>query len=310
MQKLTKKFIQLFMLSLLFPFPGALANFTLNAIAENIYKISGPTGNTMVAVDSDGLILVDGVSAEYAEEYLAFVTNETGVYDIKALIISHWHPEVNGLNAILGPQDVEIISHDNTKQWLATTIRVRGETIIHTPVPADELPDTTFHQGTLSIPFRGSSLVLGYLVQAHTDGDIYVYYPDENILYSGPAIRSDSWSTVDETSSGFIGGLLDAYDTLSTLIDDNTLIIPASGPIMNKSQFASQDAMYKVLKADMLDLLRQSKSVAEVLEINPALGLKPEWGDPSDFLAEGFRSFYGHLRNMRHMGGRVGGRIL
>jgi hypothetical protein len=35
---------------------------------------------------------------------------------------------------------------------------------------------------------------------------------------------------------------------------------------------------------------------------NPAVGLKPEWGDPAEFLDEGFRSFYGHLRDTRHVG--------
>ncbi len=307
MKPLTLKIILAVVLNMLLPMQWALADFSSSAINPYIHKVSGPDGNTLVVVDNDGLILVDGVDAEYAEEYLDFVTGEFGVDHIKTLILSHWHPEVSGLNAILGPQDVEIIAHDNTKQWLATTIRVRGETIIHTPVPPDHLPDTTFHQGTLSVPFQDSTMVLGYLVQAHTDGDIYVHFPNENILYTGPAVRSDTWSPVDETTSGFIGGLIDAYDALNTLIDNNTVIIPASGPNMNQEQFAEQDAMYKALKDDLLALLRQSMSTNEMLEINPAQGLKPEWGDPSEFLAEGFRSFFGHLRYMRHTGGRMGG---
>jgi hypothetical protein len=53
----------------------------------------------------------------------------------------------------------------------------------------------------------------------------------------------------------------------------------------------------------MVALLRQSKSPDEVIIANPAQGLKPEWGDPTAFLDEGFRSFYGHLRNGRQIGG-------
>ena len=52
----------------------------------------------------------------------------------------------------------------------------------------------------------------------------------------------------------------------------------------------------------MVALLRQSRSVEEVVIANPAIGLKPEWGSPDDFLDQGFRSFYGHLRNSRHVG--------
>jgi hypothetical protein len=54
--------------------------------------------------------------------------------------------------------------------------------------------------------------------------------------------------------------------------------------------------------AEMVDLLRQSRSAQEVVMANPAQGLMPEWGDPSEFLDQGFRSFYGHLRNNRHVG--------
>jgi hypothetical protein len=53
---------------------------------------------------------------------------------------------------------------------------------------------------------------------------------------------------------------------------------------------------------EMVALLRQSRSAEEVVIANPAVGLKPEWGDPSEFLDEGFRSFYGHLRDTRHVG--------
>ena len=53
----------------------------------------------------------------------------------------------------------------------------------------------------------------------------------------------------------------------------------------------------------MVAMLRQSLSPEEVVIANPAEGLRPEWGDSSEFLDEGFRSFYGHLRNGRQIGG-------
>ncbi|MFT5320429.1 MAG: glyoxylase-like metal-dependent hydrolase (beta-lactamase superfamily II) [Pseudohongiellaceae bacterium] len=281
----------------------AAENFSISTISEHIYLLKGPEANTLVAADTDGLILFDGVPAQYAREYLGFVREETGVDNIKTLVLSHWHPEVTGLNSILGPQGVEIIAHENTRQWLGTTIRERGETIVHTPMAAEQLPNRTFYWGELSVPFRDDTIEIAYLLQSHTDGDIYAYIKDANVLYTGPAILADSWATVDETTNGFIGGLTDAYDTLGNLIDENTIIVPASGKLLNKTEFDDQDALYESLKAEMVTLLRQSRSAEEVVIANPALGLKPEWGDPSEFLDEGFRSFYGHLRNGRQIGG-------
>lgn len=281
----------------------AAESFRMTEIADHVYRVQGPVGNTLVAADEDGLILVDGVPADYASEYLDFVKAQTGVDTIKTLILSHWHPEVAGLNAILGPQGVQIIAHDNTRQWLGTTIRERGEQVLHTPDPYDTLPNKTFYWGELDVPFRDDTIQVGYLLQSHTDGDIYAWIKNADVLYTGPVIRSDAWATVDETTNGFIGGITDAYDTLGGIIDADTIIVPASGELLNKAGFDAQAALYTDLKADMVTMLRQSLGPEEVLAANPAKGLKPEWGDASRFLDEGFRSFYGHLRDGRQIGG-------
>jgi glyoxylase-like metal-dependent hydrolase (beta-lactamase superfamily II) len=285
-------------LSAFSPLVQAAGNFSAEVLAEHLYLVTGPSGNTLVAADTDGLILVEGVPAELAPEYLAFVKATAGDERIRTLINTHWHPESAGLNATLAGEGVELIAHANTKQWLAGTIRRRGDEILHTPVPREQLPNRTFHT-SLSIPFRGASIELGYLLHAHTDGDIYAWFPAQQVLYTGPAVRSDSWSTVDETTNGFIGGLMDAYDTL---VSDEVRIMPASGAPLDKAGFDTQMTMYKNLMAEMVGLLRQSRSAEEVVSANPAVGLKPEWGDPSAFLDQGFRSFYGHLRNGRHVG--------
>jgi glyoxylase-like metal-dependent hydrolase (beta-lactamase superfamily II) len=279
----------------------AADDFTSRELADNLHLITGPSGNTLAAVDSDGLILVEGVPAELADQYLAFVRQVTGEDHIKALINTHWHAESTGLNAALAGTGTEIISHANTRQWLASTIRRRGDEILHTPTPKEQLPTRIFHD-TLSLPFRDGTVELGWLLHAHTDSDIYAYFPQQNVLYTGPAVRTDSWSAVDESTNGFIGGLMDAYDELSPLINGSTQIVPLSGPLLAKPAFDEQMAMYKNLMTEMVALLRKSRSAEEVVMANPAVGLKPEWGDPSEFLDQGFRSFYGHLRDARHVG--------
>lgn len=276
-------------------------NFTASELAESVYLVKGPSGNTLVAADTDGLILIEGVPAEYAEEYLAFVRETTGQQAIKALVNTHWHPESAGLNARLVGKGTAVIAHANTKQWLGATIRKRGDTIVHRPVAKEALPDTTFHD-TYSIPFRSGTIELGHLLQAHTDGDIYAWFPAQNILYTGPVVLQDAWSSVDETTNGFIGALMEALDALDAIAQETTTIVPGSGDVMTKAQYTEQMAMYKKLMEEMVALLRQSRSAEEAVIANPATGLKPEWGDPSAFLDQGFRSFYGHLRDAQHVG--------
>lgn len=280
---------------------NASDTFSASLLEEDLYMVQGPSGNTLIAVDSDGLILIEGVPAELANEYLAFAKKVTGKKKIKTLVNTHWHPESAGLNKAVRRSGGDVVAHANTNQWLRASIRKRGELTDHKPVPKKYLPNTTFYD-TYSIPFQSGSIELGYLLQAHTDGDIYVYFPQQNVFYSGPVLRSDSWSVVDESTNGFIGGLMDAYDVIDGIVTAGTKIVPASGAQMSKADFVAQSEMYKGLTKSMVALLREGKSPEEVIAENPAAGLKPEWGDPSEFLNQGFRSLFGHLRNSRHVG--------
>ncbi len=279
----------------------ASENFSATELADHLQLVTGPSGNTLVAEDTDGLVLIEGVPAEFAGEYLDFVRELTGQQHIKQLIHTHWHPDSAGLNQILGDAGVEIVAHANTRQWLGATIRKRGEEILHTPLRGDALPKTYFFTD-YSIPFHEGSIELGYLLQAHTDGDIYVHFPGQQVLFTGGAVISDGWSTVDETTNGFIGGLSDAYDTLAALVDEQTRVVPGSGPVLDKTAFEAQKSTYQSLAAEMVTLFRKALSAEEAVLANPATGLKPEWGDPSEFVRQGHRSFYGHLRDSRHVG--------
>jgi len=279
----------------------AADSFAAAALAEHVHLVQGPAGNTLVAEDSDGLILIEGVPAAQANDYLAFVKQLTGQDRIKVLVNTHWHPESAGLNAALAGTGTQVIAHFNTKQWLGATIRERGDTILHTPVASDELPDTVFHD-SYSIPFRDGSIELGYLLQAHTDGDIYASFPAQKIFFTGPVLRADGWTVVDEATNGFMGGMMDALDAIDAMTAADTTFVTAGGPPLDKAGFAELKTLYKGLYDAMVAELRKARSAEEVVIANPAAGLKPEWGDPSAFLDEGFRSFYGHLRNTRHVG--------
>lgn len=279
----------------------AADTYSSKPLADNIHLVTGPSGNTLVAVDTDGVILVEGVNAKEAQSYLAFVARLAGTDKVKMLINTHWHDDSAGLNGVLAPKGVTVVAHTNTKQWLGATIRKRGEQILHKPVPKNQLPTKTFYD-KMSVPFRGGTLELGYLFQVHTDGDIYARFVQQNVLFTGPMLHSDKWSAVDEATNGYVAAFTDAFDELAKLIDDKTVIVPASGPVLNKAQFAEQQTIYKNLLKELVGLLRKGRSADEVVAANPAVGLKPEWGNPAQYLDEGYRSFYGNLRDTRHLG--------
>jgi cyclase len=284
-------------------YPASSQDIRLSAVtlSSELLLVTGSVGNRLVAIDQDGLILVDGVPEQYAAVYLAFVREQTGVDDIKALILTHWHPEVAGLNAVLGAAGIPIYAHESTRQWLTATIRERGDAIVHRPVPLDELPGQTFDE-ELSLPFRSGSIQLGHMLQAHTDGDIYVYFPDQKIIYAGDVVKSDQWATPDLVTNGFIGAIIDGYETILRVAGEDATVVPASGKVMDIAEFKNLHAVYRELMTVLVAELRKSMSVEEVLALKPAENLKPDWSNGQEFVDAGFRSLYFHLRESRHVG--------
>ena len=77
-----------------------------------------------------------------------------------------------------------IVAHEHTKQYLSTEFFVDWEGRTYQPLPAKALPTQTFYtKGTMT--FGSEQVEYGHLGQAHTDGDIYVLFPDSNVLVAG-----------------------------------------------------------------------------------------------------------------------------
>ena len=56
----------------------------------------------------------------------------------------------------------------------------------------------------------------GYLVTAHTGGDIYVYFKDSNVLAVGDVASPVKDPELDWITGGWIGGRVDAHRRRST----------------------------------------------------------------------------------------------
>ncbi len=73
-----------------------------------------------------------------------------------------------------------------------------------------------------TIDFGGEKIEFGYLPQAHTDGDIYVYFRNANVLVAGDVVSSGAYPIIDYSTNGWLGGLTNAAQTLFDLSNDTT----------------------------------------------------------------------------------------
>jgi len=91
--------------------------------------------------------------------------------------------------------------------------------------PKAAQPSETFYtSGTLKA--GPEQIDYGYLINAHTSGDIYVFFRDSNVLAAGDVAAPVHDPELDYFTGAWIGGRVDAMDRLLKLSDDKTRIIP------------------------------------------------------------------------------------
>jgi len=269
---------------------------TAERLADKVLFIRGPDSNVLVVDSNEGLLMVDGGHADWFEPLHAAIAQHFPGRPYRALINTHWHREQTGSNAALGKQGVEIIAHENTALWLSTEVWQRWSDITFAPLPDTALPATRFFDdGTLQLGER--KVQHGYLRGGHTDGDIWLYFEDENVLVTGGLVSNGRWPELDWWTGGFIGSMLDSFVTLLDVPNENTRIIPAFGAVMTLDELRAQNQMYLTIFDRLHASFIKAESLAELLTSRPAAEYDAVMGDPTHFLTLAFQSIQGHLRD-------------
>lgn len=270
----------------------------VNKLSDQFLLITGAGGNVLAVIGSDSVLLVNGGSAERSDELLQLVAKESGNKPVRVLFNTCWHPDHTGSNEALGKAGAKIIAHENTKLWLGTEIDCRWQKRTYEPRPKTALPNQTFYSGVQKMTFAGQPIEYGYLMQAHTDGDIYVYFPDANILAAGDLVSVGKYPILDWSTGGWIGGTVDAQQALLKVTNGSTKIVPGNGRVITQADLDAENKMLATLKDRMVKLMKQGLKPSEVAAAAPTKEFDAQWGDPALFIELAYRGLWGHVREL------------
>jgi len=275
-------------------FAASGAAIRATALTDQLMLFTGAGANVVAARGPEGLLLVDGGTAEHSSALLKTAFKALSARRVHTLFNTHWHPEQTGSNERLGKQGATIIAHENTKRWLMRKIEVQWRESSYGPLPAKALPtQTTYSDGQLA--FGGELIDYGYLLQAHTDGDLYVFFRHANVLAVGDAVTGDRWPLVDWQTGGWIGGLAAGLSKLIEISDGATRIVPATGPVLTRADLEKQREMYREIYKRLVKSLTSGLGPEEAVAAMPTREFRPEWGDPARFVDMAFRSLWPHF---------------
>src|SRR5688572_21485625 len=262
-------------------------------LSDDLFVITVPgEANVVAHTTAAGVVLVDGVSTGASQALLAAVNTLPGAKNIQTVFNTHWHPEQTGSNEALVKAGATIIAHENTRLWLTTDITYpwNGRRFLRAPKIAQ--PTKTFYTtGALD-----SGVRYGYIPDAaHTDGDLYVYFPQQNVLAVGDAVSGQGWPVVDWATGGWIGGILGGMQRLLTLANDTTRIVPARGPVLSLADLKTQFQMYGTIYDRLTQLLNKGRGPSEAVAARPTKEFDAQMGNPDEFVRRAFESLWAYL---------------
>jgi cyclase len=276
---------------------GPLSAFAQDAgpqkLSDDLYILRIPgEANILAQTSADGVLLVDGGSPGGSDAVMKAVSVLAGGGKIHTLFNTHWHPEQTGSNERLGKAGATIIAQENTRLWLTQDITWPWNGKHFKRYPKIAQPNKTFYTtGKLD-----SGVRYGYIPDAaHTDGDLYVQFPKQNVLAVGDVMTGQGWPDIDYWTGGWIGGIVGALQRLQTLADAETKIVPARGPVLGLTELKAQTEMYGTIYDRLSQLLNRGRGPSEAVAAKPTKEFDAQMGNPDEFVRRAFESLWAYL---------------
>jgi cyclase len=276
----------------------------IQRLTDDLFVVRIPgQANVVAHTSASGVLLVDGGSASASDALTKIVAGLPGGCPVHTLFNTHWHPEQTGSNELLGKAGKTIIAHENTRLWLSTDITWSWNGQRFKRLPKIAQPNKTFYKtGTLESPKERregvpvDSVQYGYIPDAaHTDGDLYVYFPKQNVLAVGDVVSNQGWPVVDWQTGGWIGGIVGGLQRLQTLANEETRIVPGRGPVLGLKELKAQAEMYGTIYERLSQMLNKGRGPSEAVAAQPTKEFDALMGNGDEFVRRSFESLWAYL---------------
>ena len=240
-------------------------------LGGNTYELEGSGGNMTVAIGTDGVIMVDGEFAPLHDKIKAAIDKLSGGKPIKYLVNTHFHGDHSGGDAPFAKDGTIIVAHENVAKRLAHGSS-NGLTGAKTAPAAEKeaVPTLTYITTGPVLKVGGRSAQVGHPLNAHTDGDSYVYFADANVINTGDIVsRGERYPTIDYANGGSINGIIAQVEKYLQMGNEETKYVPGHGPLTSHDELETYRDMLISVREAVNGQIKAGKNEDEAVAAKP-----------------------------------------
>lgn len=277
-------------------------NIGVVQVKDSIFMLTGRGGNIGISVGEDGVFMIDNQFAKASPHILRRIQNISSK-PIEILVNTHHHGDHVGGNSNIAELGTLIFSHVNARKRMETAIigstpeeehqrkvdsivNIYGDKIQTEEqrkdatitaektikemnskmVPDGALPVVSFSRD-LTFNYNGEEIKVIHLMNAHTDGDVMIYFTESNVLHTGDAFFNGAYPLIDTESNGSLKGYVGGLQQILKVANEETKIIPGHGEVATIADVKYTVGMFKYLSAQVEYNVVAQKTEAEVMDM-------------------------------------------
>lgn len=246
--------------------------FSVTPIKDNLYLLTHKRGggNIVASFGPDGIFMVDDQLPNRGakmDKALASVT-QYGEQDVRLVFNTHYHYDHTGGNNFYGRKGTKFVAHENVRRLLSTKQHISFFNRTIQPQPKEGLPFITFDHG-ITLHWNEDTIALTHVPRAHTDGDAFAYFKEDNVIATGDLVFNGLYPFIDTEHGGSISGILAGINMILYQANDETIIVPGHGKIMTKAELQDYHDILSAISARVTTAYLQKKPLKEFIAENP-----------------------------------------
>lgn len=280
--------------------------FDWRTVGGGIGVAFGQGGNAMLVRDGGEALLVDSKNLGYG--FVLRREAEGPGARLALAVNTHHHGDHIGGNAAFTP-DVPLLAHPTAhtriRSWAEGVVGEENERLVGVvrqmreqdggtaviedleraieqirTVDAERFVPTREVADAEELQVGGRTVLLRHVGAGHTDNDVFLFLPDDNVLHTGDLLFNGRHGFMDQNGGVTSEGWQRSVQAMLDVVDSDTVVVPGHGDITDRAGLQRQWDYFEQLREAV------SAGIAEGLDREGVMELRPEpladvEGDPS-----------------------------